>query len=133
MRRSAFATGISMAAIVLAGCSGAATPAPAQSQTPATNPPAGVCAVSSDAPGVTVTVVDFAFDPTPVTATVGQPIGWTNQDGAPHTATLDEGDCATGTLAAGGGTGSLVFSEPGTYPYHCAIHSRMKGSIVVTN
>jgi len=133
VRHRAFATGISLAAIVLASCSGSATPAPAQSQTPATNPPAAACAVSSDAPAVAVTVVDFAFDPTPVTATVGQPIGWTNQDAAAHTATLDEGDCTTGTLAAGGGTGAFVFSEPGTYAYHCSIHSQMKGSIVVTN
>ena len=130
-----------MAAIVLAGCSGPATPAPAQSQTPApaqsqtpaTDPPVVACADSSEAPGVSVRVIDFAFSPTPVTAAVGQPIGWTNQDAAPHTATLDEGDCTTGTLEAGGGTGALVFSEPGEYAYHCAIHSQMKGSIVITN
>jgi hypothetical protein len=49
-----------------------------------------------------------------------------------HTASLDDGTCATDTIATGQ-TQALVFSAPGTYPYHCAIHpSRMKGTITIT-
>jgi plastocyanin len=32
---------------------------------------------------------------------------------------------------APGATGSFTFTTPGTYAYHCTIHSFMKGTIVV--
>jgi plastocyanin len=61
-----------------------------------------------------------------VTATVGDVIGWTNGDSAPHTVTLDDGSCDTGNLSQGA-TGLLVFNEAGTYTYHCNVHpSQMK-------
>jgi len=137
VRGKFIATGFSAFALALAGCaaSGGATPAPATGAPPAssapTDTPAAACAPTTDEAGVTVTILDFTFGPSPVTATVGQPIGWSNRDGAPHTATLDTIDCATGTISANGGTAALVFSEPGEYPYHCAIHPQMKGTIVV--
>ena len=136
MRGNFIAAGISAFALILTGCasSGSATDAPGTAAPPAsqsaTDAPAA-CAISTDAAVVAVTIMDFAFDPSPVTAAVGQPIGWTNEDGAPHTATLDTGDCDTGTISAGGGTGTLVFSEPGEYAYHCSIHPQIKATIVI--
>jgi transposase InsO family protein len=50
---------------------------------------------------------------------------------ASHTATLDQGDCGTETLS-NGATEGLTFSVAGTYPFHCAIHSFMTGTITVT-
>lgn len=136
MRFKFIAVGVSAFALALAGCasSGGATPAPgtsAPSASQAATDAPTTCASSTDAAAVAVTIKDFAFDPTPVSAAVGQPIGWTNQDGAPHTATLDDAACATGTISADGGIGTLVFSVAGEYPYHCAIHPQMKGTIVV--
>ena len=59
-------------------------------------------------------------------------IGWTNNDSAGHTAALDDGTCTTDTIAPGT-TQALVFSVPGTYPYHCNIHpTLMKGTITIT-
>jgi len=76
---------------------------------------------------VTVTIKGFAFSPQPVQAKVGDVIVWSNQDSAPHSATLDDGTCDTKTINAGSQAG-LVFSAPGTYTYHCAIHpTQMKG------
>lgn len=84
------------------------------------------------APKVAVSIKNFAFSPDPVTAKVGDAIGWTNSDSAGHTASLDDGTCATDTIATGQ-TQALVFSAPGTYTYHCAIHpTRMKGTITIT-
>jgi plastocyanin len=70
---------------------------------------------------VTVTIKDFKYAPQPVQAKVGDVIAWTNQDSAPHTATLDDGTCDTKTINAGA-QAMLVFNTPGTYTYHCTVH-----------
>jgi plastocyanin len=131
MRRPVLA-GITLAALVAAGCGTATTPEPAPTTGPtataaatsgATDAPAAACAVADAGatPDVTVEIRDFAYDPEPVQAAVGDVIGWTNADGAPHSATLDEGDCSTGSLSSGS-SGALTFSQPGTYTYHCLVH-----------
>ena len=91
----------------------------------------GACVATTEAPAVTVVIAGRAFDPGRVQGIVGQPIGWENRDAVPHTATLDEGDCTTQNLGRGD-IGGLVFSSPGTYPYHCRIHSDMTGTIEIT-
>jgi plastocyanin len=118
----------------------AATPAPATGA-PASAAPsaaggggAAACApaAAGAAPTVKATIKNFAFSPEPVTSKVGDVIGWTNNDSAGHTATLDDGTCTTDTIASGT-TQALVFSAPGTYPYHCNIHpTQMKGTITIT-
>ena len=136
--------------LALAGCATATTPSPIASTAPApasTAPSvapsssdgggassAAVCAVAEAGATatVTVTIKSFTFSPDPVTAKVGDVIGWNNQDSAGHTATLDDGTCTTDTIA-NGATGMLVFTAPGTFPYHCRIHpTQMKGTITVT-
>ena len=95
---------------------------------------AGSCAVApaGTAPTVTVTIKDFAYSPEPVTAKVGDVIGWMNNDTLPHTATLDDNTCTTDTINVGA-SGALTFSAPGTYTYHCTIHpAKMKGTITIT-
>jgi plastocyanin len=104
-------------------------------------PPAGggassaaACApgAAGAAPTVNATIKDFTFAPEPITAKVGDVIGWTNSDPAGHTASLDDGTCTTDIIATGA-TGTLVFSAPGTYAYHCNIHpTRMTGTITIT-
>jgi plastocyanin len=89
-------------------------------------------AAAGTAPTVTVTIKNFAFSPEPVTVKVGDVIGWTNGDSADHTATLDDDSCTTDSIA-NGETESLVFTAPGTYPYHCKIHpTQMMGTITVS-
>jgi plastocyanin len=89
------------------------------------------CSVSSDAAAVTVNIENFAFDPPEVTAAVGETIGWTNADSAPHTATTDDGGCDTGNIAQNA-TAGLVFDAAGTFPYHCTVHPNMTGTITIT-
>ena len=77
-----------------------------------------------------VTIKGFAFSPGTVTIAAGQDVEWANEDATNHTATADDGTWDTQTIAAGETT-SLTFDTPGTYPYHCAIHSSMHGTLVV--
>ncbi len=88
-------------------------------------------ATGEDVTEMAVDIADFAFDPDPLEIPVGTTVTWTNQDTAPHTATADDGSFDSGRLD-NGGTFSFTFDTPGTYPYHCDIHPRMTGTIVVT-
>ena len=84
-----------------------------------------------DASATTVEIADFAFSPDPLEIAVGETVTWTNQDGAPHTATADDGAFDSGRLAQGESF-SFTFDEPGTYTYFCEIHPKMTGTIVVS-
>jgi plastocyanin len=145
MRRLAIVPAFVIAFLVGACSSGGSTPA-ASSGAAASPPGGGASAAASTAASggtsggaacaaapagatatVTVTVKDFKFSPQPVQAKVGDVVVWSNQDSAPHSATLDDGTCDTKSISAGAQAG-LVFSAPGTYAYHCAIHpTQMKG------
>ena len=110
----------------------APTPAPAGSEPAASAPAAGGggCTTSSEEGAAQVGIENFTFSPGEVTAAVGETITWTNEDSAPHTATLDDGACDTGNIAQGA-TAGLVFDAAGTYPYHCTIHPNMTGTITI--
>jgi len=149
MRRLAILPALA-AVLFLAACSGATTsptsPPPASAgggSSPAAASAGGgsspaaasagagggaACAVapSGSAATVNATIKDFKFAPQPIEAKVGDVIAWANQDSTAHTVTLDDGTCDTKSIAAGA-TAMLVFSAPGTYAYHCAIHPAMKG------
>jgi plastocyanin len=94
--------------------------------------PAGAACAESTTPGtVKVSIENFAFNPSAITAKVGDTVTFTNGDSAGHTATLDDGSCFTPTIASGKSDG-LTFTAAGTYPFHCSIHSTMKGTITVS-
>jgi plastocyanin len=133
MRRAPKAGLAILVAVAFAACGGAATPttAPAGGST---GPSAGAaaCVKATTAGTVQAQIKDFAFTPASISAKVGDTITWTNNDTTPHTPALDDGTCSTDALSQGA-KGSLTFSAPGTYPYHCAIHpTTMKGTIVVS-
>ena len=130
------------AVLLLAACSSSgATVAPSQAaptaeaSTAASASPVGgggaACSQSAEGGQVAVAIKDFAFGPANIQAKTGQVITFTNGDSAPHTATLDDGSCSTGTISPGSSDG-LVFSAAGTYPFHCRIHTNMKGTITVS-
>jgi len=77
-----------------------------------------------------VEIVDFAYDPDPVTIEEGGKVIWQNEDSAPHTATADDGSFDTGTLEEGK-LKSETFKEAGTYAYICSIHPDMHGTVEV--
>ncbi len=125
-------------ALVLAACGGgSATPAPT-----AGGPAATTAAVATEAPKVCTEPVDAATVVAAsvggnkwgaVTAKVDDVITWTNSDGVPHRVELDDGSCKmSANIAGGGGTKSLVFTQAGSFPFHCGVHASMKGTIVIT-
>ena len=142
MRRLAQIPIVLLTIAALAACSASTTGGTPQASAQAPTPGAsagggggGACAVAAAGATATVTVQikDFKFSPQPVQAKVGDVVGWTNGDSAPHTATMDDGSCSTDTLSQGA-TGLLVFNTAGTYTYHCKIHqSQMKDFTVVVS
>lgn len=135
-------TGLAVAAsLAIAACGGGASPpasegpggqAPA-SQAPASSeasaPATAACEKTDAAAAVNVSIKSFKLPD--VTAGVGQPIAFTNEDPTPHTATVDDGSCNSGSIG-GGAAQTLVFNVPGTYPYHCEFHKSMRGTITIS-
>jgi plastocyanin len=104
-----------------AGCY--SSPAPAA--TTATQAPSGG--------GNTISIKNFAFDPSTITVKTGTKVTWTNNDGAPHALASDAGSPAafSSDSLSTGASYSFTFTQPGTYTYHCSIHPSMKGTVIV--
>ena len=132
MRHARLAALIFPAMLALAACSGSSSPAPTAPPSSA-GPPAASAAPSGASPaaaGSAVSIASFSFQPAALTVAVGTTVTWTNNDSASHTVTADDGSFESGRLA-NGGTFSQTFATAGTFAYHCAIHSSMKGTITV--
>jgi plastocyanin len=87
---------------------------------------------TGDAPArASVPIVSFTYRPAAVTVREGARVTWTNRDGAPHTATADDGrSFDTGTLRTGQSR-TIRLGEAGTYRYHCTLHRFMVARVVV--
>jgi len=72
------------------------------------------------------------FSPNPIRVTAGDRVTWTNDAGVTHTSTSDTGAWDTGNVAPGATSGSIAFNTAGTFPFHCAIHPSMTGSVIVS-
>ncbi|MBW3632573.1 MAG: cupredoxin domain-containing protein [Chloroflexi bacterium] len=82
------------------------------------------------APGeLAVSIVDFAFEPAALEVSDGATVVWTNEGQAPHTVT---GDFADSGILKPGQTFSHTFTESGEFPYVCAIHPQMEGTVSVS-
>lgn len=104
---------------------------PSESPTQAAAPvPTETAAPSAASGNVKVIIAGFAFSPANLTVKVGATVTWENQDGASHTIVADDGSFKSENLGEGG-TFSFTFNTAGSFPYHCSIHSRMKGTITV--
>jgi plastocyanin len=81
-------------------------------------------------PAGTIVVKNATFTPPSFTITAGQAVLWKFDDGTvAHRVTGDGFDSTSQTT----GLFSHTFAAPGAFPYHCAIHPAMKGSITVTD
>ena len=135
MRRIAMAGLVAGVSLALAACgasgsgSGGSTPPSAAASDGGST--GAACEVVTTAGDVTGSIAGTAFDPGAVTATSGQVVAFTNEDSVPHTFTLDDGSCDTGNIA-NGASGAIRFDAAGTYPFHCNIHSSMKGTVTVS-
>jgi plastocyanin len=79
-----------------------------------------------------VKIMNFAFTPSSLSVHTGARVTFTNQDASyTHTVTSDSGLFDSGNLAYRASF-SFTFTGKGSFPYHCAIHTNMKGTITVT-
>jgi plastocyanin len=104
-----------------AGCSSYQTPSATATPT------------ASTGGGNTITIKNFAFDPSSLTVKSGTVVTWVNQDGVSHTIVSDTGSPAAFSSDSLSTDASYTFTfiQPGTYTYHCSIHPSMKGTIIV--
>ena len=128
------------AVLALAACSGGgsttavpSTGGPAAATAGATATPAASICTDPGADAATVVAATVAGNKwSSVTANVDDVITWTNSDGAPHRVELDDGRCGVmPNIKGDGGTQSLIFTEAGSFPFHCGVHPSMKGTIVI--
>ncbi len=74
---------------------------------------------------------DFQFEPSELSAPAGEQVSveFTNSDEAPHTFTVEEFDCDTGSVESGQ-TAELSFTMPDADTgWICTIHPDMKGTL----
>ena len=96
-----------------------ATPSPTQAES-----------ATAAATAPQVTVEHATFGPATLTIRVGATVTWVNNDGDLHTVTSTQGLFASPGLDSGD-TFAYRFTAPGTYPYFCALHPHMQGTILV--
>ena len=81
---------------------------------------------------ITITVSGNAFDPATAEAAAGKVVfNVTNQDSLKHTFTIDGTDVDIALDPNGSGSAEAELA-PGTYPWHCKIHTSMTGTLTVT-
>lgn len=79
--------------------------------------------------GSTITIEGFKFSA--ATAAPGAKVSVSNQDGSAHTVTADNGEFDSGNIG-GDAEGSITAPDKaGDYPFHCEIHTSMKGTLTV--
>jgi plastocyanin len=84
--------------------------------------------------GLTVTLVNFQFQPKVITVSAGSTVRWVNTQGV-HAVDSDQ-DFFKSSILHSGGIFRHTFNRPGVFPYHCDFHGGpggigMAGRIVV--
>jgi len=79
------------------------------------------------AAGLTTT----AYAPNPVTIKVGDSVNWINNDSIAHTSTANNGTTFNSGTISPGGSFKTTFTTAGSFPYHCAFHPGMVGTVTV--
>jgi plastocyanin len=86
-------------------------------------------------------LTDTAYQPNPVEVSVGDTVTWTNDDTQPHTVTAGANAQPSGEfdsspnfnpLLAPAQTFEHTFTQAGEYPYYCALHPNMVGTVSVS-
>jgi len=79
-----------------------------------------------------ISIDNFTFKPAEITVWAGTRVTWTNRDDIPHLVVdaKDPGAMKSPPLDTGDKF-AFLFAKPGTYPYFCALHPHMQGTVVV--
>jgi plastocyanin len=76
------------------------------------------------------TMTTTAYQPNPMTVTIGSTVTWVNNDVTTHTSVAEAGAWNSGNIAPGASF-SRMFVTTGTFTYHCSIHPGMVGTLTV--
>jgi plastocyanin len=107
--------------------------APAQGQygqAPAQGQPAQGQPAQQPQPFASVAIRANSFLPGQLNIHIGQKVSWNNEDQVAHTVTAD--GLTFGKSMPSGAVFNFAFVKPGNFPYHCAIHPSMHGTVVVS-
>lgn len=88
-------------------------------------------AVTTANPPETIVIDKFAYQPVVLTVSRGANITVINEDPVAHTVTAKDKSFGIGSIAGGGRGRFTAPSKPGTYPYICAFHEYMSGTLIV--
>jgi plastocyanin len=105
-------------------------PSPTPSPTPSPAPTTGGPSSSVVIPVGATSLGNAAYAPDELNVAAGTTVTWMNTDFVSHTSTSDKTGWDSGIVAPGGQF-SVAFQTPGRFPYHCAIHPGMIGTVVV--
>lgn len=109
----------------------AKSPAPSSTTaTPAPSPKPAAVNQQGFTSSLQVAIRGFSFVSQEVRVKAGTKIVWINDDAAGHTVTSDT-NLFSSKLLSQGKSFEYVFTKPGEYPYHCAIHPSMTGKVIV--
>jgi plastocyanin len=78
----------------------------------------------------TVVIEATQFSPQVVEVNIGDTVIWKNKDPFPHTATSDNRSFDSGEISTNR-SWKFLARKKGTFPYSCALHQTMKGTLVV--
>jgi plastocyanin len=78
----------------------------------------------------TVVIDGMQFSPAKLEVTVGDTVVWINKDPFPHTATSDQDGFHSKTILPER-TWRFVATQRGMFPYSCALHENMHGTLLV--
>ncbi len=70
------------------------------------------------------------YRPDSLILAAGDTVLWTNSDGEPHSVTMDTSEFDSGDISPGAKF-RWTFRQKGRLRYHCEVHPRMKGTLVV--
>jgi plastocyanin len=79
---------------------------------------------------IEVKIDNFVFNPQQITVKAGDTVTWVNHDDIPHTVTSKTMAFRSKAMDTDDKF-SFTFATPGTFPYFCALHPHMTGTIVV--
>jgi plastocyanin len=79
---------------------------------------------------VDVGIKEFKFTPAALEIPRGTTVKWVNHDEETHTITSTTGAFASSGLA-NDETFTQTFTRPGSYEYFCALHPKMRATVIV--
>jgi len=115
--------------ILSAACGSSSSPYTSPTPTPTPTPTPSGTAVSIPV-GARSSSGMAGFAPNPITVAVGAAVTWTNNDSIAHDVTSDTGVWNSNSMAPGAQF-TFTFQTKGAFPYHCAVHPGMVGTVNV--